>query len=67
MFSFSLQLEVELVQKEEKLLEIDLLYEQVSQLTDGIRATAKSGKQDVLLLAQTVRRASPALLAACTT
>ncbi|KAK2514543.1 Ccdc146 [Columba guinea] len=48
------QLEVELVQKEEKLLEIDLLYEQVSQLTDGIRATAKSGKQDVLLLAQTM-------------
>ncbi|XP_064905189.1 coiled-coil domain-containing protein 146 isoform X6 [Columba livia] len=48
------QLEVELVQKEEKLLEMDLLYEQVSQLTDGIRATAKSGKQDVLLLAQTM-------------
>ncbi|KAK2535582.1 Ccdc146 [Columba livia] len=48
------QLEVELVQKEEKLLEMDLLHEQVSQLTDGIRATAKSGKQDVLLLAQTM-------------
>ncbi|XP_071659556.1 coiled-coil domain-containing protein 146 [Patagioenas fasciata] len=48
------QLEVELVQKEEKLLEIDLLYEQVSQLTDRIHAMAKSGKQDMLLLAQTM-------------
>ncbi|NXW93606.1 CC146 protein, partial [Alopecoenas beccarii] len=48
------QLEVELVQKEEKLLEMDLLDEQVSQLTDGIRSMAKSGKQDMLLLAQTM-------------
>ncbi|NWR58517.1 CC146 protein, partial [Bucorvus abyssinicus] len=46
------QLEVELVQKEEKLLETDLLYERVSQLTDRIRAAAENGKQDTLLLAK---------------
>lgn len=62
-YSFSLQLEVELVQKEEKLLEMDLLYEHISQLTDRIRATAENGKQDTLLLAKRVRRALHALLA----
>ncbi|NXN37703.1 CC146 protein, partial [Rhinoptilus africanus] len=46
------QLEVELVQKEEKLLETDLLYEHVSRLTDRIRATAENGKHDTLLLAK---------------
>ncbi|KAM6287685.1 coiled-coil domain-containing protein 146 [Spheniscus humboldti] len=46
------QLEVELVQKEEKLLETDFLYEHISRLTDRIRATAESGKQDTLLLAK---------------
>uniref|UniRef100_A0A8C3PI19 CC146 protein n=1 Tax=Calidris pygmaea TaxID=425635 RepID=A0A8C3PI19_9CHAR len=46
------QLEVELVQKEEKLLETDFLHEHVSRLTDRIRATAESGKQDTLLLAK---------------
>ncbi|NWX38996.1 CC146 protein, partial [Steatornis caripensis] len=46
------QLEVQLVQKEEKLLETDLLYEHVSQLMDRISATAKDGKQDALLLAK---------------
>ncbi|NXT46363.1 CC146 protein, partial [Pluvianellus socialis] len=46
------QLEVELVQKEEKLLETDLLYEHVSRLTERLRATAENGKQDTLLLAQ---------------
>ncbi|NXC18518.1 CC146 protein, partial [Corythaeola cristata] len=46
------QLEVELVQKEEKLLETDLLYKHVSRLTDRIRATAEDGKQDTLLLAK---------------
>ncbi|XP_069657851.1 coiled-coil domain-containing protein 146 isoform X2 [Haliaeetus albicilla] len=46
------QLEVELVQKEEKLLETDLLYEHISRLTDRIRATAENGKQDTLLLAK---------------
>lgn len=61
--SFSLQLEVELVQKEEKLLETDFLYEHVSRLTDRMRATAENGKQDTLLLAKRVRRALHALLA----
>ncbi|NXJ75454.1 CC146 protein, partial [Trogon melanurus] len=46
------QLEVELVQKEEKLLEMDFLYEHVSQLTDRIRAAAENGKQGTLLLAK---------------
>uniref|UniRef100_A0A8B9N8U1 Coiled-coil domain containing 146 n=1 Tax=Accipiter nisus TaxID=211598 RepID=A0A8B9N8U1_9AVES len=46
------QLEVELVQKEEKLLETDLLYEHISRLTDRIRATAENRKQDTLLLAK---------------
>ncbi|NXJ05963.1 CC146 protein, partial [Odontophorus gujanensis] len=45
------QLELELVQKEEKLLETDLIYEHISQLTDRIRATAENGKQGTLLLA----------------
>ncbi|XP_065599771.1 coiled-coil domain-containing protein 146 [Cyrtonyx montezumae] len=48
------QLEVELVQKEEKLLETDLIYEHISQLTDRIRATAENGKQDTLLLAMRI-------------
>lgn len=65
-YSFSLQLEVELVQKEEKLLEADFLYEHVSRLTDRIRATAESGKQDTLLLAKRVRRALHALPAGLT-
>ncbi|XP_010138084.1 PREDICTED: coiled-coil domain-containing protein 146, partial [Buceros rhinoceros silvestris] len=46
------QLEVELAQEEEKLLETDVLYEQVSRLTDRIRAVAENGKQDTLLLAK---------------
>ncbi|KFP30371.1 Coiled-coil domain-containing protein 146, partial [Colius striatus] len=48
------QLKVELVQKEEKLLEIDLLYEHVSRLTDRISATAESGRHNTLLLAKRV-------------
>ncbi|NXI52229.1 CC146 protein, partial [Chloroceryle aenea] len=47
------QLEVKLVQKEEKLLETDLLYEHISQLTDRIRATAENRKEDTLHLAKT--------------
>ncbi|NWH81524.1 CC146 protein, partial [Piaya cayana] len=46
------QLEVELVQKEEKLLETDFLYEHVSRLIDRVRATAMDGKRDKLLLAK---------------
>ncbi|XP_069736276.1 coiled-coil domain-containing protein 146 [Phaenicophaeus curvirostris] len=46
------QLEMELVQKEEKLLETDFLYEHVSQLTDRACATVEDGKRDKLLLAK---------------
>ncbi|NWU64260.1 CC146 protein, partial [Pterocles burchelli] len=46
------QLEVELVQKEKKLLEMDFLYEHISRLTDSIHAAAQDGKQDMLLLAK---------------
>ncbi|NXF67150.1 CC146 protein, partial [Ciccaba nigrolineata] len=46
------QLEVELVQKEKKLLETDFLYEHVSRLTDRMRVAAENGKQDTLLLAK---------------
>uniref|UniRef100_A0A8B9D5K6 Coiled-coil domain containing 146 n=1 Tax=Anser cygnoides TaxID=8845 RepID=A0A8B9D5K6_ANSCY len=45
------QLEVELVQKEERLLETDFLYDHVSRLTARIRGTAANGQQDTLLLA----------------
>ncbi|NWR77029.1 CC146 protein, partial [Centropus unirufus] len=46
------QMEVELVQKEEKLKETDFLCEHVSRLTARIHAMAEDGKQDKLLLAQ---------------
>ncbi|NXP10338.1 CC146 protein, partial [Thinocorus orbignyianus] len=46
------QLEVELVQKEEKLLETDFLYEHVCRLTDRMHATAEGRRQDTLLLAK---------------
>ncbi|XP_053924546.1 coiled-coil domain-containing protein 146, partial [Cuculus canorus] len=46
------QLEVELAQKEKKLLETDFLYEYVCRLTDSIRAMVEDGKQDKLLLAK---------------
>ncbi|NWH67018.1 CC146 protein, partial [Geococcyx californianus] len=46
------QLEEELVQKEEKLLETDFLYEHVSRLTERTRAMAEDGKWDKLLLAK---------------
>lgn len=55
-----LQLEVELVQKEEKLLETDIIYQHIARLTDRIRATAENGKQGTLLLATRVRRACSA-------
>ncbi|NWZ21100.1 CC146 protein, partial [Asarcornis scutulata] len=45
------QIEVELVQKEERLLEMDFLYDHVSRLTARIRTTAGNGQQDTLLLA----------------
>uniref|UniRef100_A0A8V5FSW7 Uncharacterized protein n=1 Tax=Melopsittacus undulatus TaxID=13146 RepID=A0A8V5FSW7_MELUD len=50
------QLERELVQKEEKLLKIDLLYEHLSQLLSRVHATVEDRKQDKLLIAKKVRR-----------
>ncbi|NXH87841.1 CC146 protein, partial [Edolisoma coerulescens] len=46
------QMEAELVQKEQRLLKIDFLCENISDLTDGIRAVVENGKQDMLLLAR---------------
>ncbi|XP_044279134.1 coiled-coil domain-containing protein 146 isoform X2 [Varanus komodoensis] len=47
-----IQLEIHLAQKEEKLLEKDFIYEQVSRLTERINRKAENGKQDTLILAK---------------
>uniref|UniRef100_A0A8D2LYU0 Coiled-coil domain-containing protein 146 n=1 Tax=Varanus komodoensis TaxID=61221 RepID=A0A8D2LYU0_VARKO len=46
------ELEIHLAQKEEKLLEKDFIYEQVSRLTERINRKAENGKQDTLILAK---------------
>ncbi|NXD23325.1 CC146 protein, partial [Spelaeornis formosus] len=46
------QMEAELVQKEERLLKIGFLCENISNLTDRMRAVVENGKQDTLLFAQ---------------
>ncbi|NWT68029.1 CC146 protein, partial [Prunella himalayana] len=46
------KIEAELVQKEQRLLKIDFLYENISDLTDRIRAVVENGKQDMLLFAR---------------
>ncbi|NWR50300.1 CC146 protein, partial [Regulus satrapa] len=46
------QMEAELVQKEKRLLKMDFLCENISDLTDRIRAVVENGKQDVLLFAR---------------
>ncbi|NWH32052.1 CC146 protein, partial [Chloropsis hardwickii] len=46
------QLEAELVQKEQRLLKIDFLYENISDLTDRIRTVVENGKQDMLRFAR---------------
>ncbi|XP_067420622.1 coiled-coil domain-containing protein 146 [Emydura macquarii macquarii] len=46
------ELEIQLVQKEENLLEKDFIYEQVSRLTDGICTKTENGKEDTLILAK---------------
>lgn len=61
--SFLLQIEAELMQKEQRLLKIDFLCENISDLTDRMRAVVESGKQEMLLFARRVRRALHALLA----
>ncbi|XP_010944957.2 coiled-coil domain-containing protein 146 isoform X1 [Camelus bactrianus] len=45
-------LELQLVKKEEKLLEKDFIYEQVSRLTDRLCSKTQACKQDTLLLAK---------------
>uniref|UniRef100_A0A8C4VMX0 Coiled-coil domain containing 146 n=1 Tax=Gopherus evgoodei TaxID=1825980 RepID=A0A8C4VMX0_9SAUR len=46
------ELEIQLVQKEEKLLEMDFIYEHVSRLTDRLRTKTENGKEDTLILAK---------------
>ncbi|KAF7246666.1 hypothetical protein EYD10_07440, partial [Varanus komodoensis] len=48
----AITLEIHLAQKEEKLLEKDFIYEQVSRLTERINRKAENGKQDTLILAK---------------
>ncbi|XP_006882663.1 PREDICTED: coiled-coil domain-containing protein 146 [Elephantulus edwardii] len=45
------ELELQLAMKEEKLLEKDFIYEQVSRLTDRLSSKTQACKQDTLLLA----------------
>ncbi|KAJ8778601.1 hypothetical protein J1605_013278 [Eschrichtius robustus] len=47
-----IQLELQLAKKEEKLLEKDFIYEQVSRLTDRLCSKTQACKQDTLLLAK---------------
>uniref|UniRef100_A0A2K5Z2A6 Coiled-coil domain containing 146 n=1 Tax=Mandrillus leucophaeus TaxID=9568 RepID=A0A2K5Z2A6_MANLE len=47
-----IQLELQLAKKEEKLLEKDFIYEQVSRLTDRLCSKTQDCKQDTLLLAK---------------
>ncbi|XP_053107287.1 coiled-coil domain-containing protein 146 isoform X3 [Hemicordylus capensis] len=46
------ELEIQLAQKEEKLLEKDFIYEHVSQLTEKVSTKAENGKEDTLILAK---------------
>ncbi|XP_071082884.1 coiled-coil domain-containing protein 146-like isoform X2 [Haliotis cracherodii] len=48
------ELEMRLAEKEEQLLEKDLIFEQVNRLADRIRGKAEIGKQDTLDLAKKV-------------
>ncbi|KAM9312848.1 coiled-coil domain-containing protein 146 [Gastrophryne carolinensis] len=48
------ELELRLAEKEEHLLERDILYEQVSKLSERIRLKAENGKEDTLILAKTM-------------
>ena len=49
------QLEVRLAEKEESLLEKDLIFEQVARLSERVRKKADAGKGDTLSLAKKVR------------
>ncbi|XP_028667475.2 coiled-coil domain-containing protein 146 [Erpetoichthys calabaricus] len=46
------ELEMRLAEKEEKLLEKDLIYEQITKLSQRIRLKAENGKEDTLFLAK---------------
>ncbi|KAG2460072.1 CC146 protein, partial [Polypterus senegalus] len=46
------ELEMRLAEKEEKLLEKDLIYEQVTRLSQRIRLKSENGKEDTLFLAK---------------
>ena len=48
------QLEVRLAEKEESLLEKDLIFEQVTRLSNRVKNKADSGKTDTLNLAKDV-------------
>uniref|UniRef100_A0A4W4F791 Coiled-coil domain containing 146 n=1 Tax=Electrophorus electricus TaxID=8005 RepID=A0A4W4F791_ELEEL len=48
------QLEVQLAEREAQLLEKELVYEQVTQLSERIRTKAENGKEDTLILAKKV-------------
>ncbi|NXY16265.1 CC146 protein, partial [Atrichornis clamosus] len=48
------QMEAELVQKEQRLQKTDFLCENISELTDRIRAMAENGRQDMLLFTKRI-------------
>ncbi|XP_076862579.1 coiled-coil domain-containing protein 146 [Brachyhypopomus gauderio] len=48
------QLEVQLAEREAQLLEKELVYEQVTQLSERVRTKAENGKEDTLILAKKV-------------
>uniref|UniRef100_A0A8C5X4P1 Uncharacterized protein n=1 Tax=Malurus cyaneus samueli TaxID=2593467 RepID=A0A8C5X4P1_9PASS len=50
--SFLLQIEAELLQKEQRLVKIDFLCEAITDLTDRIRTAAENAKQNILLFAK---------------
>ncbi len=49
------QLEIRLAEKEEQMLEKDLVFEQVCRLGDRVKTKAKAGKDDTLNLAKKVQ------------
>ena len=50
------QLEVRLAEKEENLLERDLVFEQVTRITERVNSKVVVGKDDSLALAKKVRK-----------
>lgn len=48
------ELELRLAEKEEKLLEKDLIFEEVTRLADRTKKKSESGKEDTLELAKKV-------------